>query len=549
MGDRDGSRWGGGLGRGLLNLLLIGLWLALFRPSLEHVAGLTAEDHLRSSAWALGLAGLLVLRQARIGGIRPRLDAPLRGRSGPVLLLVGATVGWLVDARWVDVRILGDGLMGLSAYGLLGLWMLPRRWRQGAAAAMLLILALPIGHHLETFLGYPLRVATARAVQGMLAAAGQQGIELDTILVFDGGAAQVDLPCSGVRSLWTGALFLTAATWIERRRLGWAWLLAAATLAGLLVLANLLRVGLLVLAGSVAGLPRLAEMMHLPLGLLAFGLSCGVALALLRRSPSLGKDAWSPAGGRQEEPARHQHEPRGSSLGTPGSSWGTSRVPERAVGLGVAAFLALGIAMYTPRPMVSAGPGDMAAQWPFPAALDARPLPMDEQALGWLAEDGADVIMRARFEHQGLSGSVLLVGSSTWRAHHQPERCLEVFGLEARRSRTLLVEWPDGAEPRRGAWPLRIVELTDAGGAERSAGYWFQSASRVTDDHASRIWADLPPRRERWVMVSILFDGEAADGDPTLPSLHRQLYEAADALLNPEHPETTREGSGVNDAS
>ncbi|MEZ4837043.1 MAG: hypothetical protein R2873_34460 [Caldilineaceae bacterium] len=53
--------------------------------------------------------------------------------------------------------------------------------------------------------------------------------------------------------------------------------------------------------------------------------------------------------------------------------------------------------------------------------------------------------------------------------------------------------------------PLRAVSL---GAGERhslySAVYWYQSADRITDDYATRIWADLSPVRERWVLVSVL---------------------------------------------
>ena len=45
------------------------------------------------------------------------------------------------------------------------------------------------------------------------------------IIVLENGVAQVDVPCSGLKSLGTGTLFLLAATSMEDRKLGGRWLL------------------------------------------------------------------------------------------------------------------------------------------------------------------------------------------------------------------------------------------------------------------------------------------------------------------------------------
>ncbi|MCP4534181.1 MAG: hypothetical protein GY831_23525, partial [Delftia sp.] len=183
---------------------------------------------------------------------------------------------------------------GLASYGLLGLWMQPRRWRQGLPAVLLLIGCLPFGEHMQTFVGYPLRILTAAIVRDGLSATGVASIGVDTILVFENGVSQVDLPCSGIKSLWTGMLFLVAATWIERRRLNLRWLLVALALGGLLFVANVARVGVLVVVGQVAGWRLTAEMLHVPLGVLGFIAACAAAVALLRlQRPILQDDAPS----------------------------------------------------------------------------------------------------------------------------------------------------------------------------------------------------------------------------------------------------------------
>ena len=116
---------------------------------------------------------------------------------------------------------------------------------------------------------------------------------------------------------------------------------------------------------------------------------------------------------------------------------------------------------------------------------------------------------------------MILVRAGTWRAHHAPERCFEVYGLKQLDSRPVVL---DGGG-------LREVTLGGAdGGPSHGALYWFQSASgRMTGDYAARIWADLPPHREPWVLASVLFDGPVAADGPATRDLVNELRRAIDA--------------------
>ena len=128
-----------------------------------------------------------------------------------------------------------------------------------------------------------MRLLTALLVREGLAILGFQSIGVDTILVFENGISQVDLPCSGVKSLWTGGIYMLAATWIERRRFHQSWLLVGFVFALLLIVANLARVAVLVTAGQALGWRLLAEMLHVPLGVLGFAAACATLVWMLRR--------------------------------------------------------------------------------------------------------------------------------------------------------------------------------------------------------------------------------------------------------------------------
>ncbi len=477
------------LGRITANAAIIAVWLWLYRPLFDYLTVIFSREDFRINQLVLiGVIGLIVF-QMRRGFMRPRLQAAPQLYPPALMLALGGSVLYLLVERFLDVNTISATLFGLASYGLVGLWLQPVRWRQGLPAALLLIGALPFGEHLQTFIGYPQRILTAAIVRDGLAAAGVGTVGIDTILVLENGVSQIDLPCSGVKSLWTGMLFLTAATWVERRALNWRWLLVALLFGGLLFLANLARVSVLVLVGQAAGWRLAAEMLHVPLGVLGFVAACAAAVVLLRRQQPLARDA-------------------GPAISTlPRPVWLAPAL--------IAVIVALSLA-YTPRPQT--GLAHSPPDWEFPLELITTAAPLKPDEIDWLTRDGAESAERLHFEWRGLTGSMILITSDTWRAHHRPERCFEVYGLALDDSQTLLVS-PD--------FPLRFVALGNGSGQSPiSAAYWFQSAERTTDDYATRIWADLTLRRERWVLVSILFDEKHNPHDADLEAFYSALHQA-----------------------
>jgi exosortase O len=521
-----------------LNAALIVAWLALDRPVLDYLRLVFGREDFATNRWVLMGAGALVLRQAVRAGLRPSLAHPprLRARVAALALALGGSSIYLAVERWLDINTLSALLCALASYGLLGLWLAPDRWRQGLPAALLLATALPFNEHLQTFIGYPARILSARIVASGLASAGAGIVDVGDILVLENGLAKVDLPCSGVKSLWSAAIFLLAATWIERRRLSGRWWLLAAAMVPLLLAVNIARIGALVLVGELGQRPLLAAMLHVPLGVLGFGGVCLLCWRLLLRLPVHTMDAWAPplheAAHREIAP---DPEPRTRLAPRAGS-----RAGHLALVTAIGAFALL----WSPRaPVVVSHPP--AAAWSWPAELMVEALPLDPTEEAWFARDGADAVTRVRFRWQGaqrtLAGSMILVESRTWRAHHRPERCFEVYGLHIAASSPHVVA-PD--------FPVRWVRLggpspAARGATERVAGeigtaalgvapsfsavYWFQSPTNVTDDYGSRIWDDLRRTRRPWVLASMLFESPVEAGDPEVDQLLHLLRKTVDA--------------------
>lgn len=477
-----------------VNFGLIALWLWLFRAVFPYLRIIFTQHEFRTNQIVLFAALALIARQARRGqfslslGQLPQLYLP--GLAMAIL----STAAFLAAERWLDINTLSATLFGLATYGLLGLWMPPDRWRQGLPAALLLVGALPFGEHMDTFIGFPLRLLTARIVGQGLAALGAPNLSIDTILVFENGLSQVDNPCSGVKSLWTGGLFFLAATWIDRRQVNARWLVVGTVFASLLVAANLARVGLLVLVGQAAGLRLAAEMLHVPLGVIGFVAACAAALVLLRWSGSLPQGDQSSSGVRLSRP--------------------------RWLAPSLAGLLVLVALASTPdaRPAAAAIPAGYDLDWQLPPTLNAQSWHLSQGELAWLTDRGALPVAAARwrFNWRGQTGSLLLVASTDWRAQHRPERCFTVYGLEVKGGRLHLAT---------AGFPLRWLSLEHPEGGHPlyNAAYWLQSADRITDDYSVRIWDDLTPGAEPWVLVTVLFDQPVNASDSSIQALFLEL--------------------------
>jgi len=460
------------------NTLVLVLWLWLYRAVFDYLAIIFSREDFRTNQIVLVAVLALVALEIRKEHLHPQFDAAPQWYVPALTLALGGSALYLIVERFLNINTISASLFGLASYGLLGLWMKPQRWRQGFPAALLIVGVLPFGEHLQTFVGYPLRILTASIVRDGLTAAGVSSVGVDTILVFENGVSQVDLPCSGVKSLWTGALFLIAATWVERRPLNWRWLLIAIILAALLFVTNLARVGVLVVVGQVMSWRLVAEMIHVPLGVLGFVASCAAAVVLLRLVPLIAQDEFVVS-------ASAQSTAKAVTTNLAHPSWLS---PALMIALAALALL------YAPRPH-----GELAqptAGFVFPAELMTQPMPLTPDQVRWFTDDGAESVVRQRFEWRGLTGSMIFVTSTTWRAQHRPERCFQVYGLALNGSRTHLVALD---------FPLRFVWLGDRSApAAFAAAYWFQSVDRIIDDYGTRIWVDLSPTRERWVLVTVV---------------------------------------------
>ena len=187
------------------------------------------------------------------------------------------------------------------------------------------------------------------------------------------------MPCSGVKSLWTGALFFLAVTWLDRAALNVRWLLVAVVFAILLFGANLIRVGMLVVTADVLNMPLAAEMLHVPLGVLGFVGACAGAVGLLRWGNTKRTETVAVVDTLTFRTDIPSDDSRGlDCFGRQRTSPRNDKPLSLMLGIGLCA---MGL-LYAQR--AETGLEQIAPVWNFPAALHTEPLPLKPDETEWL---------------------------------------------------------------------------------------------------------------------------------------------------------------------
>jgi exosortase O len=491
-----------GLDRGLMvgTIAIGGSWLYLNRSALHWLGTSLVDISLFNGviliAGALLLAFLgwyyrqsILLQRGYANEFKPGLHRM------PLLLIFGCSVATISTQWFVSLAQLPVGLFLLGSYGLLGLWLAPWGWRRGLPVAIAIACLLPFGVQFSTGVGTPARIFTAQIVEWILHSWQISAISAGDVIILETGVAYVDLPCSGLKSMWTGTLFLLASTWLEGRQIGLRWVVVGLANLVFLAIANTGRVLILTLLTHVLHQSAWAEILHVPLGLIGFIMASLLTWGLLRLVPKAGMQ---------------------SSLGdlqdvTPqiGLHW-------RAL-LGLAGLLLVLAIVPVPQVAPALAAVDLARlQWELP--MQAQPLDLNPPEQKFFANYPGVTTRKQQFQYGELTGTSVLVASPTWQAHHSPEVCLASIGYKI------------APEIQRIVTPAVTARWLSLDNGTKSAVYWFQSATRTTDDFNSRFWDDVFRRESRWTMVSAVFDRSAAPDSPTVQAFIEQTHDAIDRL-------------------
>jgi exosortase O len=264
------------------------------------------------------------------------------------------------------------------------------------------------------------------------------------------------------------------ALWVEGKRLGARVVVAFGLLVGLLITGNVVRVAMIVVLAVVLDQPGLADIVHVPVGLIGFLIATGIPLAFLR--------------GVRPGPSARTASPRGPALSGAFAS------------IFVISLLGLAASSST-RPAVAAAPEvlelDLAANW------SPEPIALTEAEADLLGRFAAGRVAKLRVHRDGKAAAILLVQSQSWRSHHPPELCLAGAGhrLSEVSERSIA---PD--------FRVRFARLDEGQLLHVS---WFQSGSSTHADLVDRIVAQVFGDRAPFVLVSVVLDGFDGPEDPS----------------------------------
>jgi exosortase O len=457
-------------------------WLLVHWGSLAAWLG-DLGSRLSLILWVLaGLALLAVLVGSKPKGIN---IAPHLAWGPWVLLVAAGLLPFGTGSLLPSIGFVSQSWqLSWGLYGLIGLFVPGSLWRRGLPFAWVVSVLLPFGTAFGNGLGFPARLLTAQIVEQLLRGMGVAAISSHDIILLENGIAHVDLPCSGLKGLWVGSCFLLGATGLEGRRIGWRWLGVATFTLSALILANVLRVWVLVEIGYGLKQPLLAELLHVPLGVLGFGGACGLSWLALQ---------WVPAG---------------SLLEPSGFSFLPQRSPPWLVWL-LLPLLWLG-SVWLPQSERIPQVLDW-QRWQGSPDWAMTPLPLTAAEQDFFRLEAGTSVLKTHFDTGKLQGSLLLVGSSTWRQQHAPELCWAANGLHV-----------DQMIPVQLNQDLKARWLTLENGSQ-SGFYWFQSAQNSTDNLLDRIVSDLQRQDTRWVLVSAILEGSYSPNQVDIQVLTQEI--------------------------
>ena len=310
-----------------------------------------------------------------------------------------------------------------------------------------------------------------------------------------------------MKSLWMGTVFLLGATWLENRRLGLRWLAVAIANIFFLMIANLVRVLTLVLIVEVWQQKQIAEILHLPLGVIGFIFSGILTWILLQKVPR-----------HSNLELRIQNSEllasKGSSISTINSNQQTINLNLNWLLVIVFSLGIIGQVKPTPSPLMTLKSIDL------PPEIVTETLALSPAETNFFDNPANPLVQKMRFQSDNLSGSMLIVASDTWHSHHPPELCFVGNGFKVDNMDSTVIN---------NSIHARWLSLQNG---DLSATYWFQSPQETTDNFISRIWEDITRNDQTWVLVSVLFDDSLNSSNSEVQNLANNLYQAIDHQLN-----------------
>lgn len=429
----------------------------------------------------------------------------------PYLIFSISILAHIFWARGLSFHFPATLLAITAGYSLLGFLLPVKMWKRGWAIILLAGFLLTSGHHLDTYLGFPLRLYTTQVLERFFQDFHLPAISQDTILILENQVSQVDLPCSGLKGLSCGLLFFWATVTVEEVPLNFRTYFSLLIFIFFLFAFNMLRMGILVGLTHLGRRPDLATALHVPLGVIGFGAACAGGYGVLK---------WIGCSGRVSSRARRAWRSPEWTRGIPHFVRNDTHFRRKLRFLfHFFPLLLLLVGLLLPVPhLAKARPVSFQSfSTPMMEAWEVLGLSPKEES--FFQTQGLRALTKRKFEWQGKHGSLLVVIADSFRAHHDPVLCLAGGGLHIQSLKTQLIA---------PGFPIRHVRLSDP---ERVATFWFQSPQKITEDFSARVWDELWNGEGPWALVSVVWDEKENEQDEKFLEFHRSLKGEIQGML------------------
>jgi len=337
----------------------------------------------------------------------------------------------------------------------------------------LVLMTLPFGKIMEVYIGFPLRLLAVDLITQVFQILKYDLVTSATILTVENNAMQVDFSCSGLKGVWAGFIFYFAITWLDELKINLNWLFTFIFLQILIISANFLRILCIVLLTTVYDYPKIAEILHAPLGTIGFTFACAIIYFFIK-TKFYKREIFSVA--------------------LPNLSFLNYNFKAYQKLNWTKSFLILTsfFCLFILKPKVKSNTAlhhfeiNKLSGW----AMQNIPLSAKEKEFFLSQNSKAN---KMSFTKNNISGAILFVESNGWRGHHNPETCLRGTGNKITSTETIQLNT---------IFPIKWLKLNK----QNSACYWFQSDSTSTDDFGTRVWEEIVDNNKKWIQVSIVFD-------------------------------------------
>ncbi len=345
-----------------------------------------------------------------------------------------------------------SGICFLLGIYFLSEFYLPKQlFKKSFLIVLLLIFILPIKDHLQTFLGFPLRLYTADVVSKIYNILGYNTISNSTILTIENTFTGIDYACSGVKSIYSGTLFMLGLYFIKNSRFSMQLFFNSCVFYLSLAFFNIVRIFILIGFFNILNQPLIADKIHSALGIIGFILSCVILYFL---NEKINKN---------------------SKL----------EIKKNILNFKYQYLLPAIFLLFFLLSFISFNKTHTIQAKPIPdfskINLEKINLTLKEEKF---FKQHKEVLAQ---KYKGKNFTLLITASNNWMFQHKPERCLKGSGYEIKKIDIVKIK----------RYYLKKLTLKN----ETYVFYCFYDGNKTLADYSQRVWEGILNPKKNWYLI------------------------------------------------